>query len=68
MAGASSRRLSGDMSPSLLRAVEVLAVGAAAAPLVRLEWWAFAVTLPALLVALAADRGQRRLRAAPERP
>jgi hypothetical protein len=53
------------MQLAALRAIEVLAVGAAAAPLVRLEWWAFLVTLPALAVAFAADRA---LRAAPERP
>ena len=53
------------MQLATLRTIEVLAVGAAAAPLVRLEWWAFLVTLPALAVAFAADRA---LRAAPERP
>jgi len=53
------------MQLAALRAIEVLAVGAAAAPLVRLEWWAFLVTLPALAVAFAADRA---LRAAPELP
>jgi hypothetical protein len=53
-----------EMQLAALRAIEVLAVGVAAAPLVRLEWWAFFVTLPALAVAFAADAA---LRAAPER-
>ena len=53
------------MQLAALRAIEVLAVGAAAAPLIRLEWWSFLVTVPALAVAFAADRA---LRAAPERP
>ena len=53
------------MHITALRAIEVLAVGLAAVPLMRLEWWSFLVTLPALAVAFAADRA---LRAAPERP
>ena len=53
------------MHLAALRAIEVLAVGVAAAPLVRLDWWAFLVTLPAVTVAFAADRA---LHAAPERP
>jgi hypothetical protein len=53
------------MQLATLRGLEVLAVGAAAAPLVRLEWWSFLVTLPALAVAFTADRA---LRASPERP
>jgi hypothetical protein len=57
--------LARPMQLAALRAIEVLAVGTAAAPLVRLEWWAFLVTLPALAVAFAADRA---LRAAPELP
>ncbi len=48
------------MPVAVLRAVEVLAVAAAAVPLMRLEWWAFLVTVPALCVAYAADRAQQR--------
>jgi hypothetical protein len=48
------------MPAALLRVIEVLAVAAAALPLMRLEWWAFLVTLPALCVAFAAERAQGR--------
>lgn len=48
------------MRDNALRVLEVLAAGTAALPVIRLDWWSAAITLPAVLVAVAADRAQRR--------
>jgi len=47
------------MRQSILRALELTAVGGGIAPIVDLQWWSAAVTFPALAVAVLAADAQR---------